>query len=136
MASTGAGASAASLVSSEPIRTVVLKRGVTGLDFSIKGGSDFALPVVVSRVFAGGVADRCGAILMGDEILSVNGKSLVGASHADAVLALKQSGAEVTMLLRSNNGLRGSFMPACIDSRSQPVCVDEAPATLICMYAR
>ncbi|KJE92679.1 hypothetical protein CAOG_03596 [Capsaspora owczarzaki ATCC 30864] len=89
-------------------REVVLIRGQSGFDFSIKGGSGLNLPVIISRVFAGGVAERSGQLHYGDEILSVNGNSLKNASHEDAVRFLKGSGTKVTLVVRSTHGVVAS----------------------------
>ena len=37
-------------------KTVKLRKGASGLDFEVKGGAEHGIPIVVSRVDAGGVA--------------------------------------------------------------------------------
>lgn len=44
---------------------------------------------------------------LGDVILAVNGRSLQGASHAEAVLRLKQAGATVLLRIKPNQVLEG-----------------------------
>jgi len=39
-------------------KTVKLRKGATGLDFEVKGGSEHGIPIVVSRVQEGGVAGK------------------------------------------------------------------------------
>ena len=39
-------------------KTVKLCKGATGLDFEVKGGIEHGIPIVVSRVHAGGVAGK------------------------------------------------------------------------------
>ncbi|XP_041482791.1 discs large homolog 1-like protein isoform X2 [Lytechinus variegatus] len=77
-------------------RTVVLNKGATGLGFNIVGGED-GEGIFISFILAGGVADLSGALRRGDQILSVNGKDLVNATHEDAALALKGAGQVVTI---------------------------------------
>lgn len=59
----------------------------TDLGMTITTGSATTGPLV-SRVARGSVADKTGLIRAGDTILSVNGVSLVGRPHANAVSAL------------------------------------------------
>lgn len=45
----------------------------------------------VHRVFPSGLASREGTIQKGNEVLSINGKSLKGATHNDALAILRQA---------------------------------------------
>lgn len=45
----------------------------------------------VHRVFPSGLAAQEGTIQKGDEVLSINGKSLKGATHSDALAILRQA---------------------------------------------
>lgn len=45
---------------------------------------------------------------LGDEIIAVNGESLQGATHSEAVHKLKYAGPTVTLLIRSNQTLEGT----------------------------
>lgn len=90
-----------------------IERSKTGLGLSIAGGRG-STPfkgddegIFISRVTEGGPADLAG-LKVGDKVLTVNGVSVVGVSHYDAVEVLKASGAvlileisrEVTRLVR------------------------------------
>ncbi|XP_030838007.1 disks large homolog 1 isoform X1 [Strongylocentrotus purpuratus] len=77
-------------------RQVVLNKGATGLGFNIVGGED-GEGIFISFILAGGVADLSGALRRGDQILAVNSKDLVNATHEDAALALKGAGQVVTI---------------------------------------
>ena len=44
------------MISIRSTKTVKLRKGATGLDFEVKGGTEHGIPIVVSRVHAGGVA--------------------------------------------------------------------------------
>ncbi|PWA14599.1 hypothetical protein CCH79_00017625 [Gambusia affinis] len=78
-------------------RTVVLHKGSTGLGFNIVGGED-GEGIFVSFILLGGPADLSGELRRGDEILSVNGIDLRGATHEQAAAALKGAGQVVTIV--------------------------------------
>ncbi|EJY57327.1 AAEL016988-PA [Aedes aegypti] len=78
-------------------RTIVIQKGPSGLGFNIVGGED-GQGIFVSYVLAGGAADLGGELKRGDQLLSVNGVSLAGASHEQAAEALKNAGGTVTLL--------------------------------------
>ncbi|XP_040174002.1 disks large 1 tumor suppressor protein isoform X12 [Anopheles arabiensis] len=90
-------------VSSEDItrvpRTIVIRKGASGLGFNIVGGED-GQGIFVSYVLAGGAADLGGELKRGDQLLSVNGISLSNASHEDAAQALKNAGGTVTLVVQ------------------------------------
>uniref|UniRef100_A0AAQ5Y9H7 Discs, large homolog 2 (Drosophila) n=1 Tax=Amphiprion ocellaris TaxID=80972 RepID=A0AAQ5Y9H7_AMPOC len=75
---------------------VVLHKGSTGLGFNIVGGED-GEGIFVSFILAGGPADLSGELRRGDQILSVNGIDLRGATHEQAAAALKGAGQVVTI---------------------------------------
>ncbi|KAM5291318.1 pro-interleukin-16-like [Glossophaga mutica] len=72
--------------------TILHKEPGAGLGFSLAGGSDLENKVItVHRVFPNGLAAQEGTIQKGDEVLSINGKSLKGATHNDALAILRQA---------------------------------------------
>ncbi|XP_070826145.1 pro-interleukin-16 isoform X2 [Chaetodon trifascialis] len=75
------------------IHVVILhKEEGAGLGFSIAGGSDLESKApTVHRVFPSGLAAQEGTIQKGDEVLSINGQTLRGVTHADATAALRQA---------------------------------------------
>ncbi|KAF2347803.1 PDZ domain [Trinorchestia longiramus] len=84
------------------IREIILERGDDGLGFSIVGGfgSNLGdLPIYVKSVFERGSAAREGTLRRGDQILSVNGTSLRGLTHASAVTVLKEAKGTVKMII-------------------------------------
>ncbi|KAK3795857.1 hypothetical protein RRG08_026009, partial [Elysia crispata] len=81
-------------------KTITLHRGPEGLGFSIVGGHGSPhgdLPIYVKTVFGKGAAADEGTLARGDQILSVNGKSLDGFTHEEAVNILKNTQRVVTL---------------------------------------
>lgn len=75
------------------IHVVILhKEEGAGLGFTIAGGSDLENKApTVHKVFDSGLAAQEGTIHKGDQVLSINGQTLSGATHADATAALRQA---------------------------------------------
>ncbi|XP_067999558.1 pro-interleukin-16 isoform X3 [Melanerpes formicivorus] len=72
--------------------TVLHKEEDTGLGFSLAGGVDLEnKAITVHKVFPNGLASQEGTIQKGDEVLSINGKSLKGATHSAASALLRQA---------------------------------------------
>uniref|UniRef100_A0A673TGR7 Pro-interleukin-16 n=1 Tax=Suricata suricatta TaxID=37032 RepID=A0A673TGR7_SURSU len=72
--------------------TILHKEEGAGLGFSLAGGADLENKVItVHRVFPHGLASQEGTIQKGNEVLSINGKSLKGATHSDALAILRQA---------------------------------------------
>ncbi|XP_074863166.1 pro-interleukin-16 [Carettochelys insculpta] len=72
--------------------TILHKEEDAGLGFSLAGGIDLEnKAVTVHRVFPNGLASQEGTIQKGDEVLSINGKSLKGATHNDALAIMRQA---------------------------------------------
>ncbi|KAM6969916.1 disks large homolog 2 isoform 18-T18 [Aplochiton taeniatus] len=83
-------------INREP-RKMVLHKGSTGLGFNIVGGED-GEGIFVSFILAGGPADLSGELRRGDQIISVNGIDLRGATHEQAAAALKGAGQMVSIV--------------------------------------
>ncbi|KAM9825146.1 retrovirus-related Pol polyprotein from type-1 retrotransposable element R2 [Syngnathus typhle] len=77
----------------QDIHVVILhKEEGAGLGFSIAGGCDReSKALTVHKVFPNGLANQEGTIQKGDEVLSINGQTLRGVTHADATAALRQA---------------------------------------------
>lgn len=72
--------------------TILHKEEGAGLGFSLAGGADLENKVItVHKVFPNGLAAQEGTIQKGNEVLSINGKSLKGATHNDALAILRQA---------------------------------------------
>ncbi|KAJ0032871.1 hypothetical protein NQD34_002952 [Periophthalmus magnuspinnatus] len=73
-------------------------KGRSGLGLSIVGGTDTQLnAIVIHEVYQEGAAARDGRLWAGDQILEVNGVSLRGASHEEAICLLRQTPSRVRL---------------------------------------
>ncbi|XP_008433955.1 multiple PDZ domain protein isoform X3 [Poecilia reticulata] len=85
-------------------KTITLERGPDGLGFSIVGGHGSPhgdLPIYVKTVFGKGAAAEDGRLKRGDQIIAVNGQSLEGVTHEEAVGILKRTKGTVTLTVLS-----------------------------------
>ncbi|XP_032624565.1 multiple PDZ domain protein isoform X6 [Chelonoidis abingdonii] len=85
-------------------KSITLDRGQDGLGFSIVGGYGSPhgdLPIYVKTVFAKGAAAEDGRLKRGDQIIAVNGQSLEGVTHEEAVALLKRTKGTVTLTVLS-----------------------------------
>lgn len=83
---------------------ITLEKGPDGLGFSIVGGHGSPhgdLPIYVKTVFAKGAATDDNRLKRGDQILAVNGESLEGVTHEQAVDILKRQKGTVTLTVLS-----------------------------------
>ncbi|KAG1970534.1 disks large [Pimephales promelas] len=104
-------------INREP-RKIILHKGSTGLGFNIVGGED-GEGIFVSFILAGGPADLSGELRRGDQILSVNGIDLRGATHEQAAAALKGAGQTVTIIAQYRPEEYGRFEAKIHDLREQ-----------------
>ncbi|XP_077572688.1 inaD-like protein isoform X2 [Stigmatopora nigra] len=87
-------------------RTIVVEKSGEGFGFTVVGGVGSAhgdLPIYVKSVFNKGAAAAAteGFPKRGDQVLSVNGQSLEGVTHEQAVAILKKHTGSVTLQLLS-----------------------------------
>ncbi|XP_052393234.1 tyrosine-protein phosphatase non-receptor type 13 isoform X3 [Carassius gibelio] len=98
-----------------------------------KGGSNTALRhggIYVKGVIPKGAAELDGRIKKGDRVVAVNGKSLEGASHKQAVEMLRDTGQVVHLLMEKGQPQKDSIQaPLTRQGASEPQnpAVEEAP---------
>ncbi|XP_060899104.1 pro-interleukin-16 isoform X1 [Labrus mixtus] len=113
---------------------IVHKEEGAGLGFSIAGGSDLESKApTVHKVFPSGLAAQEGTIQKGDEVLSINGQTLHGVTHADATAALRQARtlklAVVVVSKRAEE--TGSEGGGCRSEETNPAVTEEEQGDLL-----
>lgn len=79
---------------------VKLNRTESGFGFRIIGGSEEGSNVAIGSIVIGGSAFKDGALKAGDEIVSINEASVLGASHQDVVQLMSHTGPTVVIVVR------------------------------------
>ncbi|XP_063149245.1 PDZ domain-containing protein 2 [Candoia aspera] len=86
---------------------MTMVKGTDGLGIQITGGRGSKRSphaIIIARVEEGGSAHRDGRLKVGDELLMINGQSLVGLSHQDAVALLRSAEGLVYLVVASREG--------------------------------
>ncbi|XP_069620760.1 glutamate receptor-interacting protein 1 isoform X13 [Ranitomeya imitator] len=82
------------------IYTVELKRYGGPLGITISGTEEPFDPIIISSLTKGGLAERTGAIHIGDRILAINCNSLKGKPLSEAIHLLQMAGETVTLKIK------------------------------------
>ncbi|KAM6925107.1 glutamate receptor-interacting protein 2-like isoform 2-T2 [Xenentodon cancila] len=82
------------------IYTVELKRYNGPLGITISGTEEPFDPIVISGLTKKGLAERTGAIHIGDRVLAINGVSLKGKPLSEAIHLLQMAGESVTLKIK------------------------------------
>ncbi|XP_032822536.2 glutamate receptor-interacting protein 2-like isoform X7 [Petromyzon marinus] len=80
--------------------TVELKRYGGPLGITISGTEEPFDPIIISGLTSGGLAERTGAIHIGDQILAINAVGLKGKPLSEAIRLLQTAGETVTLRIR------------------------------------
>ncbi|EYC38570.1 hypothetical protein Y032_0709g1724 [Ancylostoma ceylanicum] len=97
---------------SDDVIRVVLKRGSGGIGLSIvaaQGVGDRQVGIYVKKVVPGSPAALDGRLAAGDQLLSVNGQSLLGISQEEAAELMARAGAEVRFDVRKGAAMRNGL---------------------------
>ncbi|XP_058841572.1 glutamate receptor-interacting protein 1 isoform X13 [Acipenser ruthenus] len=82
------------------IYMVELKRYGGPLGITISGTEEPFDPIIISSLTKGGLAERTGAIHIGDRILAINSNSLKGKPLSEAIHLLQMAGESVTLKIK------------------------------------
>uniref|UniRef100_A0A8K9WXC8 Glutamate receptor interacting protein 1 n=1 Tax=Oncorhynchus mykiss TaxID=8022 RepID=A0A8K9WXC8_ONCMY len=94
------------------IYTVELKRYGGPLGITISGTEEPFDPIVISSLTKGGLAERTGAIHIGDRILAINCNSLKGKPLSEAIHLLQMAGESVTLKIKKQGDLASPKQPS------------------------
>ncbi|KAB1271279.1 FERM and PDZ domain-containing protein 2 [Camelus dromedarius] len=103
------------------------------LGFSVTGGINTSVPcggIYVKSIVPGGPAAKEGRILQGDRLLQVDGVSLCGLTHKQAVQCLKGSG-QVARLVLERRGPRMAQQCPSANNRMGDECTAVSLATVL-----
>ncbi|XP_056604016.1 glutamate receptor-interacting protein 1 isoform X11 [Triplophysa dalaica] len=93
------------------IYTVELKRFGGPLGITISGTEEPFDPIIISSLTKGGLAERTGAIHVGDRILAINSNSLKGKPLSEAIHLLQMAGESVTLKIKKQGELASPKQP-------------------------
>ncbi|XP_051733435.1 tyrosine-protein phosphatase non-receptor type 13-like isoform X3 [Ctenopharyngodon idella] len=106
----------------------------SSLGISVTGGSNTTVRhggIYVKAVIPKGAAELDGRIKKGDRVMAVNGKSLEGATHKQAVEMLRDTGQVVHLLMEKGlppeNSIHAPLTPQGTSSEPQNAAVEEVP---------
>ncbi|KAE8615508.1 hypothetical protein XENTR_v10008535 [Xenopus tropicalis] len=110
------------------IYTVELKRYGGPLGITISGTEEPFDPIIISSLTKGGLAERTGAIHIGDRILAINSNSLKGKPLSEAIHLLQMAGETVTLKIKKQTD---ATSPKLSSGRISELCdaEDETPVT-------
>ncbi|XP_063111162.1 glutamate receptor-interacting protein 1 isoform X10 [Cavia porcellus] len=93
------------------IYTVELKRYGGPLGITISGTEEPFDPIIISSLTKGGLAERTGAIHIGDRILAINSSSLKGKPLSEAIHLLQMAGETVTLKIKKQTEAQSASSP-------------------------
>ncbi|XP_024913938.1 glutamate receptor-interacting protein 1 [Cynoglossus semilaevis] len=121
-------------VSGSIIYTVELQRYGGPLGITISGTEEPFDPIIISSLSKGGLAERTGAIHVGDRILAINSNSLKGKPLSEAISLLQQAGETVTLKIKKQGELsspKSTVIGQSIDPCQENQEGEEEPIILV-----
>uniref|UniRef100_I3KNN3 Glutamate receptor interacting protein 1 n=1 Tax=Oreochromis niloticus TaxID=8128 RepID=I3KNN3_ORENI len=119
-------------VSGSIIYTVELQRYGGPLGITISGTEEPFDPIIISSLSKGGLAERTGAIHVGDRILAINSSSLKGKPLSEAISLLQQAGETVTLKIKKQGERLGPGVGPNLenqDGEEEPVVMVAPPTS-------
>ncbi|OQV21245.1 Membrane-associated guanylate kinase, WW and PDZ domain-containing protein 2 [Hypsibius exemplaris] len=101
---------------------VALRRDEAGFGFRIVGGTEEGSQVSVGFIVPGGAAERDGRLEVGDEILNIDGMSVIGSEHRQVIQMMQRSSSNGNVVLgvRRKINYLASHTPRQVVIRRQP----------------
>ncbi|KAI1887938.1 hypothetical protein AGOR_G00179900 [Albula goreensis] len=128
-------------ISGAIIYTVELKRYGGPLGITISGTEEPFDPIIISSLTKGGLAERTGAIHVGDRILAINSSSLKGKPLSEAIHLLQMAGESVTLKIKkqgeltSPNQASGTANLSELNDMEDEPLTAQKPSTLSDLYS-
>ncbi|XP_043943995.1 glutamate receptor-interacting protein 1 [Protopterus annectens] len=107
------------------IYTVELKRFGGPLGITISGTEEPFDPIVISSLSKGGLAERTGAVHVGDRILAINNNSLKGKPLSEAIHLLQIAGETVTLKIKKQTDASSPNKSSVSGHISEPSDVED-----------
>ncbi|KAG5274707.1 hypothetical protein AALO_G00139280 [Alosa alosa] len=98
------------------IYTVELKRYGGPLGITISGTEEPFDPIIISGLTKRGLAERTGAIHVGDRILAINSVSLKGKPLSEAIHLLQMAGETVTLKIKKQTDMSEEKKPSDVET--------------------
>ncbi|XP_063072189.1 glutamate receptor-interacting protein 2 isoform X2 [Engraulis encrasicolus] len=111
------------------IYTVELKRYGGPLGITISGTEEPFDPITISGLTKRGLAERTGAIHVGDRILAINSVSLKGKPLSEAIQLLQMAGETVTLKIKKQLNMSEEKKPSDVDETELSDEADEDEMT-------
>ncbi|MGH0156859.1 UNVERIFIED_CONTAM: hypothetical protein FKN15_033545 [Acipenser sinensis] len=113
------------------IYTVELKRYGGPLGITISGTEEPFDPIIISSLTKGGLAERTGAIHIGDRILAINSNSLKGKPLSEAIHLLQMAGESVTLKIKKQGEVTSPKKSSVSGQLSELSDVDDESLTTL-----
>ncbi|XP_047455618.1 pro-interleukin-16 [Mugil cephalus] len=117
------------------VQVVVLHKEVgVGVGFSVAGGVDQNKPVTVHKVFPLGVAAQQGSIREGDQVLSINGTSLCGSAHWEALRVLRRTKSrDMAVVVLRRDDVNGASSKGGMANNQEPTQTQYETGQRVCL---
>jgi len=120
----------AHLVEDDQYFAVELNRGQRGFGFSIRGGREFhSMPLFVLRMAVDGPAALDGRLMVGDQLVEINGQNTKNMTHGEAIELIKNGGQVVRLLVKRGKAPPSALLEQAGLSPTSPTPVSGRPVS-------